>query len=66
MTKFWVWQGTQYESITQRSEYARICLDKVLNISQDLNMQGFLIWQGSEHARVTQGSKYAPIWLNIS
>ena len=28
-----VWQGPQYASVTQRSDYARICLDRVLNIS---------------------------------
>ena len=27
--------------VTQRSEYARICLDRVLNISWVLNMPGF-------------------------
>ena len=33
MAKFWIWQGCQYVSVTQRSKYARICLDRVLNIS---------------------------------
>ena len=33
MAKFLIWQGSQYESVTQRSEYARICLDRVLIIS---------------------------------
>ena len=28
-------------SVTQRSEYARICLDKVLNISWVANRPGF-------------------------
>ena len=65
MPKFWVWQGSQYASVTQRSEYARVCLDRVLNISWVLNIPRFWIWQGSEYARVTQGSKYATIWLNI-
>ena len=32
------------------SEYARICLDRVLNICWVLNMPGFWIWQGSENA----------------
>ena len=32
--------SSQYTSVTQRSEYARICLDRVLNISWVLNMQG--------------------------
>ena len=31
--KFWTWQGSQYTSVTQRSEYTKICLDKVLNLS---------------------------------
>ena len=26
MTKFWIWQGSQYPSVSRRSEYARICL----------------------------------------
>ena len=57
--KFWIWQGSQYESITQPSEYARICLDRVLNFFLVLNMPGFWIWQSSEYAKITQGSKYA-------
>ena len=52
-------------SITQRSEYARICLDRVLNISWVLNIRGFWIWQGSEYPKNTQGSKYATIWLDM-
>ena len=32
---------TQYATVTQRSEYPRICLDRVLNISWVLNMPGF-------------------------
>ena len=57
LAKFWTWQGSQYASVTQCSEYARICLDKVLNISRVLNMPEFWIGQGSE---------YAAIWLNMS
>ena len=53
------------ESVTQRSEYARECLDIALNISEVLNMPGFWIWQGSEYARNIQGSKYTIIWLNV-
>ena len=60
MAKFQIWQGFQYASVTQRSEYARICLDRVLDISHVLNMAG------SEYARVTQSSKYATTWLNMS
>ena len=26
LTKFWIWQGSQYASVLQRSEYARIFL----------------------------------------
>ena len=44
--------GSEYVNVTQRSEYARICLDRVLSIS--------------EYTRVTQGFKYATIWLNMS
>ena len=53
-------------SITQPTEYAKICLDRVLNIPWVLNMPGFWIWKGSEYARVTQRSKYATKWLNMS
>ena len=66
MGKFWIWQGSQYASVTQRSEYARICLHRALNIPWVLNMPGFWMWQGSEYANVTQGSKYATILLNMS
>ena len=41
MPKFSICQGSQYASVTQRSEYAKICLDRVLNISWALNMSGF-------------------------
>ena len=43
MLKFWIWQGSQYASVTQPSEYARICLDRVLNISRVLDIPGFWI-----------------------
>ena len=33
MDKFWKRQDSQNTSVTQRSEYAKICLDRVLNIS---------------------------------
>ena len=73
MPKFWIWQsseygaqGPQYASVTQRSEYARTCLDRVLNISYILNVSGFWIWQSFEFARITQGARYAAIMLNIS
>ena len=58
MPKFWIWEDSQCASIAQRSEYTRICADRVLNISWVLNMPGFWIWQISEYARVTHGSKY--------
>ena len=41
MPKFRTWQGSQYASTSQHSEYARIHLDRVLNISWFLNMRGF-------------------------
>ena len=66
MAKPLILQGSQYANLTQRSEYARLCHDRVPNISWVPNMPGFWIWQGSEYARVTQGSKYVTIWLNIS
>ena len=66
MVKSWISKGSQYASVTQCSEYARICLDRVLNTSRVLNVPGFWLWQGSEYARVTQGSNYAIIWLNMS
>ena len=62
----WKWQGSQYASFTQRSEYVRICLDRALNIFWVLNMPGFWIWQGPEYARNTQGSKYPTVWLNMA
>ena len=67
IAKFWIWLGSQYPGVTQRSEYARMCRDRVLNISRVLNMPGFWIWEESENARVTKGSKYAKmskfIWI---
>ena len=33
MAKFWIWQASQRASVTQRSEYTRICLNKVLNMA---------------------------------
>ena len=41
IAKFWIWQGSQCASVTQRSGYARMCLDRVLNIYWVLNMLGF-------------------------
>ena len=32
LTKFWIWQGSQYASVSQHSEYARLFLAWVLNI----------------------------------
>ena len=66
MAKFWIPHGSQYASVVNCSEYARICLDRVLNISQVLKIPGFWIWQGSEYARAAQCSKYTTIWLNMS
>ena len=66
MAKFWIWQGYQILSVTQGSKHAKICFDRVLNISQVLKMPEFWVWQGSEYERVTQGSKYATTWFNMS
>ena len=55
MVKFWMWQCSQHTRVKHRSQYVRICLDRVLNISRVLNMPGFWIWQGSQNARATQG-----------
>ena len=57
MAKFWIKLVFQNPSVTQPTEYARICLDRVLNISWVLNMPGFWICKGSEYAGITQGSK---------
>ena len=51
---FLIWQGSQNASFTQNSEYARRCLDRVLNI---LNMQLHM---------VTAVTKYAIFWPNMS
>ena len=59
-------QSFQYPSATQGSEYARICLDRVLNVSCVLNIPGFWKWLGSEYVGVTQACKYATIGLNMS
>ena len=72
MLKFWIWQGFQYASVRQRSEYARICLDRVdLRISSEyisgpkyariLNMAGF--WLHKLH-RVLNMPQYSWICLN--
>ena len=72
MLKFWIWQGFQYTSVRQRSEYARICLDRVdLRISSEyisgskyariLNMAGF--WLYKLH-RVLNMPQYSWICLN--
>ena len=66
MSKLGIWMGSQYASITQSFEYARIHFDRVLNTSWVLNMPGFWIWKDYEYAKVLQNSKYATIWLNIS
>ena len=57
--KFWIWQCSQYASVTQRSEYTSIFLDRALDIARFLNMSEFWIWQGSEYSSVTQRSNYA-------
>ena len=40
MAKFWTWQGSHNARVTQRSEQARICLNRVLDVSPVLNMSG--------------------------
>ena len=41
IAKFLIWQGSQNASVTQRSNYPRTCLDRVLNISWVLDKPGF-------------------------
>ena len=41
MPKFRVKQGSHYTSVTQRSEYDRICHDSGLNVTLVLNIPGF-------------------------
>ena len=66
MAKFLIWQGSQYASVAQRSGFAWICLDRVLNISWDskyariLNIARFWI------CKSYQDTKYATIWLIMS
>ena len=57
--KFWIWQDSQYASVTQHSEYARIYLKRVLNLSSFLNMVGL-------KCKSSQDSKYATLSLNMS
>ena len=67
IAKFWIWQGSQYASVTQRSEYFRIYLDRVLKLSWVLNMPGFWIWQVlniQNLYRVLNMSQYGWIYLN--
>ena len=39
--KLWLWQGSQYASITQHSDHARICLDKVKVLGLGLGSQHY-------------------------
>ena len=66
--QFWLSKCFQYDSTTEHCGYARIYLDRVLNISWVLNMllNIFWIWQGAKYANVTHGSKCITIWLNMS
>ena len=41
LPKIWIWQGSQYASVTQCFEYTRICLDRVLKITWVLIMPEF-------------------------
>ena len=36
MAKFWIRQSSQYPGMAQHSKYARICLQRVLNISHTI------------------------------
>ena len=56
--KFRIWEGSQYASVTQRSKYARICLDR-LNIFWVLNIPELQRWQVSEYTSLTDVFKYA-------
>ena len=74
MAKFWIWQSSQYTSVSQRSKYGRICLDRILNICSVLSKPGLKIWQGLH--KVSNMSdyhfirpimpEYALICLNVS
>ena len=70
MAKFWIWQGSQYASIAQRPEYAKMRkYDKVLYMRRDangrvLNIPGFRVCQVSAYANIVQGSEYAWVRLN--
>ena len=64
MAKLWISQSSQYETAKQHSEYYRICLGRVLNISCVPNVPRFWIWQASQYPRVAHGSKCTAIWLN--
>ena len=55
IAKFWMSQGCQQESVLRLSEYARICFDRVLNISWVLNMPGLWLLWDSDYARVAEG-----------
>ena len=57
LTKFWIWQGSQYASVSQHFEYTRIFL--VLNIS-------YFKYANILNMKVTLVSEYATIWLNMS
>ena len=62
LTKFWIWQGSQYGSVSQHSEYPEYSLfDRVLNISWVLNMPVFWIWK---LGRVLNMSQYSWICLD--
>ena len=62
MAKFWIWQGSQYASVTKCSEYARICLA----------WQSSKYISGCEYTSIlnlkagAQGSKFARTWLIMS
>ena len=71
MAKFWIRQGSQYASVTQRFEYARIYLDRVLYIlgskyAKILNMQELhrIVNMPQYGWNVLIGREYAWLYLN--
>ena len=61
LIKFQIWQGSQYASVSQCSEYARISLARPCSEY----IPGFK-YANILNRKVVQGFKYATIWLNMS
>ena len=67
VAKSWTWEGSQYASVTQHSEYVRICLARVVNIFSVLNMPDSKcgsILNMQELRRVLDMPQYGWICLN--